>query len=67
MYLDPSHTALVHVLCSPLHSTCLCLLCVQIEKELRDISSDILALLDKFLVPHAQSCESKVFFHKMSL
>lgn len=38
---------------------------VQIEKELRDICSDILALLDKHLIPHASTGESKVFYYKM--
>ena len=38
---------------------------VQIEKELRDICADILALLDKHLIPHASTGESKVFYYKM--
>ncbi|CAF1486322.1 unnamed protein product [Adineta ricciae] len=37
----------------------------QIEKELRDISQDILDLLDKHLIPNATSGESKVFYLKM--
>lgn len=37
----------------------------KIEKELNDISRDVLNLLDKFLVPKASSAESKVFYLKM--
>jgi len=37
----------------------------KIEKELRDISNDVLTLLDKFLVPKAANPESKVFYLKM--
>lgn len=37
----------------------------QIEKELRNICHDILALLDKHLIPHAGTGESKVFYYKM--
>lgn len=37
----------------------------QIEKELKDICADILNLLDKHLIPHANSGESKVFYYKM--
>jgi 14-3-3 protein beta/theta/zeta len=37
----------------------------RIEKELNDISRDVLGLLDKFLVPKASSAESKVFYLKM--
>jgi 14-3-3 protein epsilon len=37
----------------------------QIEKELKDICADILNLLDKHLIPHASSGESKVFYYKM--
>ena len=36
-----------------------------IEKELRDICNDVLALLDGHLIPKAVEDESKVFYHKM--
>ncbi|CAL8098708.1 unnamed protein product [Calicophoron daubneyi] len=36
-----------------------------VEKELDDISKDILELLDKHLLPSATEPESKVFFYKM--
>lgn len=35
------------------------------EKELKDICQDVLALLDKFLIPKAGNPESKVFYLKM--
>ena len=38
---------------------------IQIEKELREICADILNLIDKHLVPHAGTGESKVFYYKM--
>ncbi|KAI0566540.1 14-3-3 protein-like protein [Gracilaria domingensis] len=38
---------------------------VSIEKELNQICEDILNLLDKNLIPSAQSGESKVFYYKM--
>jgi len=38
---------------------------LQVEKELRDISSDILAVLDKHLIPCSDTGESKVFYYKM--
>lgn len=38
---------------------------LQIEKELKDICADILGLLDKHLIPHAGTGESKVFYYKM--
>lgn len=38
---------------------------IQIEKELKEICADILSLLDKHLIPHASSGESKVFYYKM--
>jgi 14-3-3 protein epsilon len=38
---------------------------LQIEKELKEICADILSLLDKHLIPHASSGESKVFYYKM--
>ncbi|RNA00229.1 14-3-3 epsilon [Brachionus plicatilis] len=38
---------------------------LQIEKELKDICADILNLLDKHLIPHASTGESKVFYYKM--
>jgi 14-3-3 protein epsilon len=38
---------------------------VKIEQELAQICEDILDVLDKHLVPSAQSGESKVFYHKM--
>lgn len=37
----------------------------QVEKELRDICSDILDVLEKHLIPSAVSGESKVFYYKM--
>jgi len=37
----------------------------QIEKELKEICQDILNLLDKHLIPHASTGESKVFYYKM--
>jgi hypothetical protein len=37
----------------------------QIEGELGKICEDILDVLDKHLIPSAQSGESKVFYHKM--
>jgi len=37
----------------------------QVEKELRDICGDILSVLDKHLIPCAESGESKVFYYKM--
>jgi 14-3-3 protein beta/theta/zeta len=37
----------------------------RVEKELNEISRDVLNLLDKFLVPKASSAESKVFYLKM--
>lgn len=37
----------------------------QVEKELRDICSDILQVLDKHLIPCATTGESKVFYYKM--
>lgn len=39
----------------------------QVEKELRDICSDILTVLDKHLIPAATSGESKVFYYKMKV
>jgi 14-3-3 protein epsilon len=38
---------------------------MQIEGELKDICGDILSLLDKHLIPHASSGDSKVFYYKM--
>jgi len=37
----------------------------QIEKELNDICSDVLNVIDKHLIPSAQQGESKVFYYKM--
>merc|ERR1712037_669235 len=37
----------------------------KVEKELRDICNDGLALLDKFLIAKASNAESKVFYLKM--
>lgn len=39
----------------------------QVEKELRDICSDILGVLDKHLIPSSQTGESKVFYYKMKV
>jgi 14-3-3 protein epsilon len=38
---------------------------LKIEKELKEICQDILNLLDKHLIPHASTGESKVFYYKM--
>ncbi|KAK2861618.1 hypothetical protein Q5P01_001151 [Channa striata] len=38
---------------------------VKIESELQEICSDVLSLLDKFLIPNASQAESKVFYLKM--
>lgn len=43
----------------------LCL--VQVEKELQDICSSILQLLDDHLIPTASTGESKVFYLKMKV
>jgi len=37
----------------------------QVEKELREICIDMLEVLDKHLIPSANSGESKVFYYKM--
>jgi len=37
----------------------------QIETELNDICEDVLKVINDFLVPNAQSGESKVFYYKM--
>lgn len=37
----------------------------QVEKELNEICSDILSVLDKHLIPSASTGESKVFYYKM--
>ncbi|KAL1917867.1 uncharacterized protein VTP21DRAFT_3701 [Calcarisporiella thermophila] len=37
----------------------------KVEKELANICEDILDVLDKHLIPHSTSGESKVFYHKM--
>lgn len=37
----------------------------QVEKELNEICSDILNVLDKHLIPSASTGESKVFYYKM--
>lgn len=42
-----------------------CVRAVQVEKELSDICSSILSLLDEHLIPTASSGESKVFYLKM--
>lgn len=39
----------------------------QVEKELRDICTDIMAVLDKHLIPAASTGESKVFYYKMKV
>ena len=38
----------------------------RIEEELEDVCNEVLDLLQKFLIPHATSDESKVFYLKMS-
>uniref|UniRef100_A0A914XLU9 14-3-3 domain-containing protein n=1 Tax=Plectus sambesii TaxID=2011161 RepID=A0A914XLU9_9BILA len=38
---------------------------LEVEKELHDISSDVLDLLENKLIPSATNAESKVFYHKM--
>jgi len=37
----------------------------KIEKELQDITQDVMNVLDTHLIPHAQSDEAKVFYYKM--
>ncbi|XP_015755884.1 PREDICTED: 14-3-3 protein epsilon-like isoform X4 [Acropora digitifera] len=37
----------------------------KVEKEIREISAGILELLDTYLIPFAETFDSKVFFHKM--
>jgi 14-3-3 protein epsilon len=37
----------------------------KIEQELAKICEDILEVLEKHLIPNAQTGESKVFYHKM--
>ncbi|ORZ40202.1 14-3-3 protein-domain-containing protein [Catenaria anguillulae PL171] len=37
----------------------------KIEAELSDVCSDILAVLDQYLIPSAEAGESKVFYYKM--
>lgn len=39
----------------------------KVESELNDICSDILNVLDSFLIPSASSGESKVFYYKMQV
>jgi len=41
------------------------MLFMQVEKELREICNDMLDVLDKHLIPSANSGESKVFYYKM--
>jgi len=38
---------------------------MQIEKELNSICSDVLEVLEKYLIPAADAGESKVFYYKM--
>ena len=38
---------------------------VQVEKELKDICTDILKVLDTHLLPAAEKGESQVFYYKM--
>lgn len=38
---------------------------VEVEKELREICTDILEVLDKYLIPASSEGESKVFYYKM--
>ncbi|KAK6340718.1 hypothetical protein TWF696_009042 [Orbilia brochopaga] len=37
----------------------------KIEKELEDVCNDVLMVLEEYLIPKAESGESKVFYHKM--
>jgi len=37
----------------------------KVETELTNICNDVLSILDKYLIPAANTAESKVFFHKM--
>jgi len=39
--------------------------CEKVEKELEDICSDVLSVLDNHLIKSAQNAESKVFYNKM--
>ena len=38
---------------------------LQVETELKSICNDILDVLDKHLIPAANTGESKVFYYKM--
>jgi 14-3-3 protein epsilon len=38
---------------------------IAVEKELHDICDDVLSVLDKHLIPHSSTGESKVFYWKM--
>lgn len=38
---------------------------MQVEEELKSICDDILQVLDKYLIPSADSGESRVFYYKM--
>ena len=42
-----------------------CVLYLQVETELKSICNDILDVLDKHLIPAANTGESKVFYYKM--
>ena len=42
-----------------------CVLDLQVETELKSICNDILDVLDKHLIPAANTGESKVFYYKM--
>ena len=42
-----------------------CVLVLQVETELKSICNDILDVLDKHLIPAANTGESKVFYYKM--
>jgi hypothetical protein len=44
-----------------------CVRAAQVEKELQDICSSILQLLDDHLIPTASTGESKVFYLKMKV
>lgn len=39
--------------------------CEKVEKELEDICSDVLSVLDNHLIKSAENAESKVFYNKM--
>ena len=37
----------------------------KVEKDIRDICAGVLELLEKYLIPHSEQSDAKVFFFKM--